>query len=360
MYTGNGETREFPLPQENDGSVAYLVSPAGKAVRAKLDDAYSIRDGAAVFLLPPPSGWTVTFETPALLTGQGPAALAGLGGAQGLLVIYPDGSFKQLDRDPWELLAEVRIVIEEAGRLHAEAREAEAAAVAEIKALAAAAAGDLEGRLLGYGARAEDAIKAAVNGTAGELSEKLAVQLREIRNEHEAVQKELRGAKEYAKTLLEEMSKKVAALKEDANVVVREWQENVGELVTKAQDSLDRIKTYLNAVIESIEEKADQAERAQTDIQLATQAIREAVEEKAVQAEGRLKFFVQEEERVRSEFQPMIDKALELLERAEARERETGDREQRVMTIERNLENTEKRLAARSAGTILRREKHDE
>jgi hypothetical protein len=281
MYAGNGVTTEFPLPEGNDGTVVYLVSPQGAAVRMKQGDAYEIQNGTAVFSEPPPAGWTVAFQT-----GQGPAALAGFGAApQGLLVIYPDGSFKRLDRDPWELLAEVKVELAGARQMYAETREAEARAVAEIRALEAAAAGNLEGRLLGYGARAEDAINAAVAGAAGELSEKLAGQLREIREEREAAQKQLRETQVYVETLVEEMLKKAAELKTDTDGIANDWREEVEIAQKEARAALLGVREFVEAALKSVGGKIDQAEE-------------------------QVKSFMQETERARAEFREMLEEAV--------------------------------------------------
>jgi hypothetical protein len=318
MYTGNGITREFPLPEGNDGSEVYLVSPAGAAVRAKQGDAYAVRDGAVVFSIPPPAGWTIAFQT-----GPGSTTLAGFGAApQGLLVIYPDGTIRKLDRDPWELLTEVKAELAEARGLRAEAREAETKAITEIKALAAAASGDLEGRLLGYGARAEDAISAAVNASAASLGETLAVQLREIRNEREAVLRELEESRKYAKTLAEEMLNKLLKLRMDAEEALSGWRGDIESAKTEIQLAMQAAGTLLTAH-------------------------KEAVDEKAAQVEGRVKFFVQEEERARAELRAMLDEA------ARAAAAEAGAAEERIAAL---VEETAERMALRARrGTTLRK-----
>jgi hypothetical protein len=286
MYTGNGITTEFPLPAGTDGSAVYLVSPAGSAVRMKQGDAYAVGDGAVSFTIPPPAGWVVSFgeESPGLVMGQGSATLAGSGGARDVLVIYPDGSFKRLSRDPWELLAEVRGEVEDVRRFHAEAREAEKKVLAELSELAAVAAGELEGRLLGYGARAEDAIQAAAKGAAGALSEELAARLAEIRMEREAARHDVEEARKLGRELCEQLlSDSLKARTEAENalaglcVEMKEFEENFCA-------AMDSFKKTTNATAESIAEaraRIDEREKALAD----------------------------EEERVKGEMRAMLDEA---------------------------------------------------
>jgi hypothetical protein len=287
MYTGNGVTTEFPLPAGAGGDTVYLVSPAGSAVRMKQGDAYTAGDGAVSFTIPPPVGWVVSFgeEAEGFITGQGSATLAGFGAApQGLLVIYPDGSFKRLSRDPWELLVSAQAEAEEVRRLHASAREAEARAVAEIRELAAAASGELEGRLLGYGARAEDAIQAAARGAARELSEKLAVQLAEIRMEREAARHDAEEARKLGKELCEQLLSDSLKARAEAEESLAGLRKEMEESETKFYAAMNSFRGIADAAVKSISE-------GQTRI---------GEREKAL---------AEEEERVRGELRAMVEEA---------------------------------------------------
>jgi hypothetical protein len=299
MYKGNGVTAEFPLPPETDGSAVFWVPPGGQAVKMKQGEAYTVRDGSVFFSVPPPPNWTVTFSE----TGPGAAPLAGFGAEpRDVLVIYPDGTFKRLTRDPWELLAETQAELAEVRRIHAEAREAEAAAVAEIRALSASAAGELEGRLLGYGARAEEAVKAAANGAAGELGERLAGQIKGIRNEREAARKELEEVRSHAKSLKEQWLEH----RIEANAALSAWR-------AETQSSQAECKAAAAQV-------GDIAESA-----------KKAVGEGLERIEDRVKSFAQEAERAQAELRALLDEAAA---RFPARRGDRGDFIRRPRTPE--------------------------
>jgi hypothetical protein len=281
MYTANGITTEFPLPEGADGSAVYLVSPGGDAVKMKQGDAYTIRDGTVVFSTPPPKYWPVIFE----LDEEEGEAVAKKGVCT---IIYPDGSTKELDRDPWELLVETRTVLAEAKAVHAEAWEATAKAVAEIKALAAAAAGDIEGRLLGYSARAEDAIKAAAGGAAGALSEKLAEQIRETREARTETRKTLEGVREIAAEMSQDMktacAEKLEAADRKAEEYLEKWRSESARIIDAEWGVLKEIEALAKSTKEDI-------------------AVGKA------QADGRVTFLLQEETRIKTELQAAIDEA---------------------------------------------------
>jgi hypothetical protein len=275
MYTANGITTEFPLPEGADGSAVILAPPGGgRTIRIKRDSGYTVQDGAVFFSAPLPRAWTLGFDLE-----EGEFVERNV-----CTVIYPDGSMKELDRDPWELLVETRAVLAEAKAVHVEAREATVKAVAEIKALAAAAAGDLEGRLLGYSARAEDAIKAAAGGAAGALGDELAGQVREIREARKAAERELEEFQQYAAAMRKDILSEFSKLRSTAEEKLRDWYAEIDCIRNEVQAALLKL--------------SNAGETVQKDIAAGI-----------TQIDGRVKFLLQEETRSKTELQAAIDEA---------------------------------------------------
>jgi len=187
MYTGNGVTTDFPLPEGADGSTVWLTPPEKESIRMEQGAAYTVTDGAARFVIPPPQGWIVSFHEPA-----GGAVMT-----EGYVVAHSDGTLEVVSEDPAELVAQARALLEAAKREREETAALLNRRGAEIRALADEAKATLESRLLNYGARAEEAITAAASAARLDIVEKLSGALDEIKAGQKGVaaaQMEIRAA----------------------------------------------------------------------------------------------------------------------------------------------------------------------
>jgi hypothetical protein len=178
MYEANGVTAEFPLPQSADGTVVdgtvvVLISPTGSAARVNAGE-YTVQNGAVIFSIPPPAGWTVAFAMPANTPALSVCTL-----------VYPDGTMKQMAQDPTELLAEAKTERDEAKKLLREAKNALEATERVIHVESEIAKEKLSARLEKYGSLVEDSIAQAANGARDELLGYLALQMKEVRERHD-------------------------------------------------------------------------------------------------------------------------------------------------------------------------------
>jgi hypothetical protein len=211
MYEANGVTAEFPLlpltPEGDtpDGSVVVLVSPTGSAVTVS-EESYTVRDGAVYFNVPPPEGWIVGFDSD-LLAGPGARPLV-------CTVVYPDGTLKQLDKDPWELLAEAKTERDEAKKLLRDAQNAIEKTERVIHVESEVAKEKLSARLEKYGSLVEDSIRQAANGTRDELQDWLSRQIEEVRAKHDETMKAREDAYRAARAAAD-MAEKAAASTEE-------------------------------------------------------------------------------------------------------------------------------------------------
>jgi hypothetical protein len=153
-----------------------LVSPTGAAVEVN-EESYTVQDGTVFFNVPPPAGWTVGFSSD-LLTGPGAAPLA-------CTVVYSDGTLKQLDRDPWELLVEVKAERDEAKKLLRDAKNVIETAERVVHVESEIAKEKLSARLEKYGTLVEDSIRQAADGTRDEIQDWLSKQIQEVRAKHD-------------------------------------------------------------------------------------------------------------------------------------------------------------------------------
>ena len=171
MYTGNGVTTEFPLPDGVDGINVWLTPPNGKSIRMETGTAYTITGGAVRFIIPPPDGWTVSF-----IDLLGTETMK-----DGYVVVYANGTMKIVQDDPAELLEQARATLDAAKTEREALKSFIDARGAEIKALANAAKAELESRLLNYGARAEEAIKAAAGAARLDAEKQVGSVIDELR-----------------------------------------------------------------------------------------------------------------------------------------------------------------------------------
>ena len=250
MYEANGIATEFPLPYGSDGKIVVLVSPEGEATRMKEGEAYTVQTanggGAVFFCTPPPAGWTVAFDLPSAATVAT--------GKKVCTVIYPDGTIKEVEQDPWLLLAAVRRTQDEVRELLDNARKERQAVSLSIKALADETKEDLKARLFNYNDRAESTIAAAVRATSDETAATVNKHLVEIRNKHKQVLGAYEGLQEMtfrAETAAGESASRTAAL----------LQEEISCTCSECKEIYERLRTMESG----IREMRDEAKNAAAD-----------------------------------------------------------------------------------------------
>ena len=149
MYIGNGVTKNFPLPEGYDGSVVILRIPGGKGIRMTRGEGYEVKEGSVNFYAPVPSGVEVIFDE--LSVSEMMSKTAG-----NYVVIYGDGTTKEVSEDPVILLAEAQKVLNESKLRSDEVIQAGRETVSYITGLIGTLKADLEGRLDGYSLNAEE------------------------------------------------------------------------------------------------------------------------------------------------------------------------------------------------------------
>jgi hypothetical protein len=196
MYIGNGVTRELPLPPGADGSVVCLGG-----VRVKQGDAYVVENGSVIFSIPPPNGVDVTFEMPsALATGK-------------CLVIYPDGSVREVSEDPHLLLAEAKAERAETKRLLAAALDASDKLERNVRLESEIAREKLTARLEKYAGLIDASVDGAAAATRDEIAamvERQAAGMRETSAAVSSMLDEARAALEEAKGISDKSAARAA------------------------------------------------------------------------------------------------------------------------------------------------------
>ena len=243
MYQGNGVTTEFPLPPGADGHTVGLAPPGGAAVKLKEGETYTVRDGTVCFFTPPPNGTTVTFEAPETAVRSAGVVMKGV-----CTVLYPDGTMREVARDPWELLEAAAHEREDAKREREAMRALLAKEGAEVRALAAEAKEALRSRLLGYDTRAESAIAAAVQATKEDTAAAVNKVLLEIRNKH----KQVLSAGEDVRLCLERAE---AAAENGATLAAQAASEEMERRCAETREAWERIRV-LKSVLEDLADEA--------------------------------------------------------------------------------------------------------
>ncbi len=180
MYTGNGAAKKFLIPSGYNGETVYLVI-GSQYVKMTAGENYEISGDYVVFSQVVPSGVMICFELPS-------GAEATKMKATSYIVIYGDGTIRQVDEDPAIMLEEARNTLEKAESYLDEVRDFAAATLQEIKATGDVVTAEFEGRLLGYTARAEDAIDEAAACVKTDLKEEFTAALEEVRTATQEVQ----------------------------------------------------------------------------------------------------------------------------------------------------------------------------
>ena len=158
MYIGNGVTKKFPLPEGYDGSVVVLKMQNGKSVRMTEGEGYIIKDNSVNFYAPVPAGIEISFDVPdenELMKKN----------TSNYVVIYSDGSMREVDEDPTLILTEAQNILREAKNEADEIKEAVSNAKEYMTSMLNSSGADLDGRLDGYSVKVEEMINDAAHAT---------------------------------------------------------------------------------------------------------------------------------------------------------------------------------------------------
>jgi len=244
MYTGNGVTTDFPLPDGVDGSTVWLTPPGGQSIMMETGATYTIVSGAVRFIIPPPNGWTVSFCKP---------AEDGQVMTDGYVVVYANGTMKTVSEDPAELVEQALALLAQAKKEREETAALIASKGAEVKTLADEAKAAIEGRLLNYGARAEEAIAAAASAARADAAERVSAAIEELRAGQESVT-EARDEIRLAQATVRNAAK-TAALE-----AAQDTENEVHDCCREALEAYEKIR----ALSPELEQLAEQARSAAT------------------------------------------------------------------------------------------------
>ena len=241
MYTGNGVTTEFPLSGGAGGGEVWLTPPGGDAIRMEKGTAYTVSGGAVFFNVPPPSGWTVSFEKP-----EGTAAMTG-----GYVVVYADGTMRTVSGDPAEMLEQAQTMLTAAKAEREALVKTIAAKAAEITVLAETVKDTMTDRLLNHSALAEKIIAAAAVAVKDDVLKQTAEAFDELR----AGQKNVMSAREEIRAARKAV---LDAVQRSANEAAKEAQSEVHGCCKEALEAYERIRV-LTPELESLTTKAKNA-----------------------------------------------------------------------------------------------------
>ena len=208
MYTGNGVTKKFPIPNGYDGSAVYLVFPTGKSIKMINGEGYTVSEGAVYFSAAIPAGVVVSFSEPENVISAGDAL--------NYVVIYKDGRIVEVSEDPTELLVQTQKALVDAKAHYAEVTAYTEGAIERITSLKETLADEFEGLLYEYSVKGKEQITENAVLLKSEIHAELESALLDIRKEAQTVEAGLQimallksEAENAAKNAAEEARKQV-------------------------------------------------------------------------------------------------------------------------------------------------------
>lgn len=246
MYIGNGEAREFPLPEGKSGEEVYFLPDGGARVRLN-DTAYRIEDGPekkVIFEIPPPEGVIISFE---------PGVEAAMKGV--CVVIYPDGSVKEITEDPYTLLVEAKAERDEAKKLLKAAIDANEKTERFVKIESDIAREKLSARAEKYATLVDDSVKSAAAAASDAVKEAIGNQIEEARE----IEASVAGIRGEIQTLLEEARIAAMSAADDAAAAMR-------ERFARAEDAVSEIRSVKENVAAMRTEAVNAAGNAGAEI----------------------------------------------------------------------------------------------
>ncbi|MBQ7192912.1 MAG: hypothetical protein IJR98_00900 [Synergistaceae bacterium] len=231
MYTGNGVTKNFPIPEGYDGKVVILRMPGGKGIRMAEGESYEVKDGCVCFYAAVPAGIEILFDE--LSDAEMMSKNTG-----NYLVIYGNGTISEVDEDPLLILAEAKRLLGEAKQCKDEAEHSCTEAAGYVTGLTASLKAELKGLLDGYKMTVEEISAAAAAEAKSQITTDWADTL-------ERIAAETKTAKEnrYQVEKLLEEARQIAV---NTATSVRDEIALKCEQVLKGCETLDDLKTEIN------------------------------------------------------------------------------------------------------------------
>lgn len=180
MYTGNGVTKKFPLPDGCSGDAVYLIFPTGKSIKMLKDEGYTVSEGAVYFSAAIPAGVVVSFSEPENVISAGDRL--------NYVVIYKDGRITEVTEDPTELLVQTQKALIDAKTHYAEVKAYTDEAKEYINSLKDTLTDTFERLLYEYTQRGKEQITENATLLKLEIQTALERALLEIRQEAQTVE----------------------------------------------------------------------------------------------------------------------------------------------------------------------------
>ncbi len=180
MYTGNGVTKKFPLPEGYDGSEVYLIFPTGKSIKMMNGEGYTVSEGTVYFSAAIPAGVVVSFSEPENVISAGETL--------NYVVIYKDGRIVEVCDDPVELLVQCQKALTDAKAHYVEVTTYAQEAIDRVTGLKETLADEFEGLLYEYSIRGKEQISEKSELLKSEIHAELEGALLSIRKEAQTVE----------------------------------------------------------------------------------------------------------------------------------------------------------------------------
>ncbi len=202
MYIGNGVTKKFPLPAGYDGNVVILKIPNGKGVRMIQGEGYVVKDGVINFYAPVPDGIEILFDN----TGEIELMSTK---SKSYVVIYSDGSIREVDEDPTLMLEEARKILTDAKKAAIELNQNIEDAKTYMSRVLSNSGADLDGRLDGYSSKVAESVAEAALQVKTQITNEWSATLERLEVEKATVKKYSQTV-EQVKDKLEHLSFNIA------------------------------------------------------------------------------------------------------------------------------------------------------
>lgn len=180
MYTGNGVTKKFPIPEGYNGAEVYLIFPTGQSIKMQQDNGYTISDGNIIFSAAIPAGVVVSFEQPEeVSTSESDLKY---------VVIYKDGHIVEVTEDPAEYLRQTQNLLSDSQKHFQEVKEYAEQAITRLMQLSESLAGDFEGKLYDFTTRANERLENTVGLLTSQIHNELSAALLQIAEKTQTVE----------------------------------------------------------------------------------------------------------------------------------------------------------------------------
>ena len=255
MYIGNGVTKKFPLPNGYDGSIVILKMAGGSGIRMAQDVSYTVEDNAVQFFTAPPAGIEINFD-------ESDASEVMDKNSGAYIIIYADGSIKEVDEDPSLILEEARKILTEAKEMNSEANENLVGAKEYIKGVFTTSGADLDGRLDGYAQQAKELATSAAYETRKIiesdweiLTKRLNIQEINLTDKLEKINNAVNDADNLKTSFISEIQQEAELASEKANKYLKDFQQIKLDVQAEADNAKLKINEVLQTAISEIRTK---------------------------------------------------------------------------------------------------------